>query len=223
MRTAAAAAFYLGYGLVLLGCVRVSLDAVRRRDRARLEVLLAFSLLLGDPILRAVFPSIPLIRFLPCVLLLLVRQFRPIRIGLDRAHVCRGLGHADGGGCRPRSSELDRPVVSDARCGGNAHRGVSWQSATRGRCQGAPNSSGCDRFWSAGRVVCRVEPVRLVCSAQHDGSSHFATMQGVALICYYFAFATPRPLLSRWRRAEQHRYLGTVMEREPEEREASRA
>jgi PAS domain S-box-containing protein len=43
-------------------------------------------------------------------------------------------------------------------------------------------------------------------------------MQGLALICYYFAFATPRPLLSRWRRAEQSKYLATVMDRDPEAR-----
>jgi PAS domain S-box-containing protein len=43
-------------------------------------------------------------------------------------------------------------------------------------------------------------------------------IQGLGLACYYFAFATPRPLLSRWRRSEQGKYLATVMERDPEVR-----
>ena len=43
-------------------------------------------------------------------------------------------------------------------------------------------------------------------------------VQGIALICYYVAFATPRFLLTRWRRAEQAKYLETVNERDPEER-----
>ncbi len=44
------------------------------------------------------------------------------------------------------------------------------------------------------------------------------TLQGLAMICYYLAFATPRPLLSRWRRAERADYLARTSEREPEER-----
>jgi PAS domain S-box-containing protein len=40
----------------------------------------------------------------------------------------------------------------------------------------------------------------------------------VALACFFLAFAPPRSLTGRWRRGEQAVYLGTVNEREPEER-----
>ncbi|MEO8071448.1 MAG: hypothetical protein ABI652_08595, partial [Acidobacteriota bacterium] len=44
------------------------------------------------------------------------------------------------------------------------------------------------------------------------------TVEGLALICYYFAFSTPRRLLSQWRQAEQAKYLAGIAQREPEER-----
>ncbi len=221
MRTAASAAFYLGYFFVALGFVQLARDARRRQDEGRRDVLHAFGLLLADPPLRAwLLPTLGLIGLLPWLLLRLARHFRPvgnlwlaITLGIALVTfvlsffpgaVARGVSRINLAYAAIATLIAAQMLLSEARrsLGVKARRIHFAALATA--LMGASFALSATAGWFAGLGI-RVIPA-------------LGTLQGAALTCFYFAFATPRPLLARWRRAEQGKYLTTVMERDPEVR-----
>jgi PAS domain S-box-containing protein len=221
MRPAAQAVFLLGSVLLAVGFVTVAVDAFRRHDRARLDVLFFLGLLLCQPLLGGWAFRLFLVQVFPFALLKLVGHFREIRqawlwwtLAVAVATPIADAGLSDAGirGVGRATLLITASVIlvsgilllSEARrsAGVKARRTsiAAWGTGLLGGSLVVSSLSG----W--------FEPARIAAAPL------FGAMQGLALICYYFAFATPRPLLSRWRRAEQHRYLSTVMEREPEER-----
>ncbi len=212
---------WVGHALLVIGLVRIAIDASRRRDRARVDVLVVFGLLLAPKVLPVWELTLLAGQLLPIALLRLVRQFRPVRREWIQAilvvaavapiasfflhdDLARALGRVTALYSAGAMATVAYLLFREARrsVGVRAIRILlaSWGSALLS-CAGAlAGVSG----WS-----------------QDLGVAVFPILQGVhglALICFYFAFATPRPLLSRWRRTEQAKYLETVNDRDPEER-----
>jgi PAS domain S-box-containing protein len=220
MREAAWPAFAVGQVLLAIGLVRLSIEALRRRDAGRFDVLLVFALLLiprpPEGWVLALLPA----QLLPLAQLRLVRHFRQVRREWFVAVLLVAA-----------LTPLAAFLVTDPTA-----RGVA--RATNLSLAAVMAAIAYALFVEAGRSV-GVKARRTLLAASGtallalawallsvggwigDGSvvaPHGFLVQGLALICYYFAFATPRLLLSRWRRAEQARYLETVNERDPEAR-----
>ena len=70
---------WVGHALLVIGLVRIAIDASRRRDRARVDVLVVFGLLLAPKVLPVWELTLLAGQLLPIALLRLVRQFRPVR------------------------------------------------------------------------------------------------------------------------------------------------
>ena len=221
MRTAATAAFLLGYTLLAVGLVRVSIDAWRRRDQARLDVLLLFGLLLGDPLIRLSVPNLPIIWFVPWVLLRVARQFRVVRRAWTSSAVAIGAVTVFTLLLFPEP--VIKPIVrllmlypaAATLLAGNV---LLWEARRSVGVKAARTSLAAIGTGLLGTSFALSGAIGWLNAWATAIGPFLGLLQGLALICYFFAFATPRPLLSRWRRGEQNRYLATVMDRDPEAR-----
>ena len=223
MRTFGYAVSYLGQILLAVGLVKVAIDASRRRDRARLDVLLVFGLILVPQLLFAWLPRLIGGQLLPVALLRLIRQFREVR----REWILWTLVLA---AVTPLASFFVSNEVTRALGRGTyIYTTVAMAVVAYLLFREAQRSVGV----KATRILLAASGSALLAGnaalASITGWSTWlgvaaipviGTVYGSALICYYFAFATPRPLLSRWRRTAQAKYLETVNERDPEERGA---
>ena len=79
MRFLGLAVPWVGHALLVVGLVRIAIDASRRRDRARVDVLVVFGLLLASKVLPVWELTLLAGQLLPVALLRLIRQFRPVR------------------------------------------------------------------------------------------------------------------------------------------------
>ena len=70
---------WVGHAFLAVGLVSIAIDASRRRDRARVDVLVVFGLLLASKVLPVWELTLLAGQLLPVALLRLIRQFRPVR------------------------------------------------------------------------------------------------------------------------------------------------
>ena len=209
MRPLGYAAALFGHVLLVFGLASVAMDASRRRDRARLDIIAVFILLL-IPRFLGWLPTLVAAQLLPIALLRLIRQFRPV----PRTWILWTLLIA---AVTPVASlflqePLTRTVgrvtvlysavamavvayllfVEARRSVGVKATRIFLASAGSGLL-GSSFALASIGGWFASFAVSSTPIIGIV--------------QGIALICYYIAFATPRFLLTRWRRAEQAKYL----------------
>ena len=221
MRSLGLALSMVGHGLLTLGLLRIAIDASRRRDRGRLDVLAVFALLLAPRVLPEREALLLAGQLLPAALLRLVSQFRPVRrewihwtLFIAPIPAIASLFLTD-----PVARGLTRITFLYSA---GVMAAVAYLLFTEAR-----RSVGV----KATRILlASLGSVLFVCAFTLSSLSGWSAnvslalfpmvsgLQGVALICYYFAFSTPRTILSRWRRAEQGKYLETVNDRDPEER-----
>jgi PAS domain S-box-containing protein len=220
MRALGYAASLFGHSFLVFGLVRVAVDASRRSDRARLDILAVFILLLV-PRFFGWLPTLVAAHLLPVALLRLIRQFRPVPrewviwtavvaaatpVASFFLHelVTRIVGRVTALYSAAALAVVAYLLFAEARrsLGVKAMR-IRLASAATGLLS-ASIAFGSIAGWFDSLAV-RSAPI-------------VGAVQGIALVCFYFAFATPRPLLTRWRRAEQAKYLEAVNERDPEER-----
>jgi len=228
MRTLAYSAFYLGSGLLLVAIVQLAGAAWRRRDSQRLDSLLFMSLLVGAVFMRGGSPSDPtftlrmiLVRLTPWALVRLVSHFRgvprwvspafvgiafagPIFAGASSGSLNFTVRTTDAAILGLTASAVALVLAIEARRSAGTKRPRVWFAAAGTAAIGVAALIGFSSLWSTEGSRAGVDPMRL--------------FVGVACVCFYFAFATPRPLLTRWRKAEQSNYLSHAMKRDPEDR-----
>ena len=227
MSTAIDVLFAAGYGLLAVTFVSSIWTSTRRRDWPRSDVALFVALLLAHPLLRpqglfvVQFLRFGCITLLAYALIRLVRHFRDVPRTLDVLALLTSIGslsavallpHANAARLMSLASGYMTVVMSLAAFAiGAEGRRSSGIKAKRLSCAaGATSLFAASLFltsWGSLFLAAKVAGVYLL-----------APLQGLAFILYYFAFGTPRFLLSRWRRVEQSNYLARTSEREPEER-----
>jgi two-component system cell cycle sensor histidine kinase/response regulator CckA len=221
MNAVALVVLRIGQALLALGLIRLSIDAVRRRDHARVDVLFVFGLLLVpllSPTWKLNFLAAQLV---PIALLRLIRHFRPVPghwIGWTSivAAVTPAMAlaiHGDAARISGRITSVYSAIamiVLGTLLFREAQRSLGVKKT---RIVLAAVGT-----LLIGLAFATVALIGWFSGFNVAGLSIGYFSSGIAFVCYYLAFAPPRILLTRWRRAEQARYLETVNERDPEER-----
>ena len=223
----AAIALYFGYFLVAVAFIDTAIQAWRRRDPHRLDAALFLGLFVTTILFGAgrsdalSATRLAFSRLIPWALVRLLRHFRRIPTRLVWALFFIGLGTPAIVGVLPPSMSWALRSSTSLYCA----LGMTLSAVIL--VGEAARSSGVKarrvRFAAAGSGLFAVTFLLSTASAWSQPlglwvSQPSTFLQGIALTCFYFAFTTPRFLLSRWRRAEQSLYLAQVMDREPEER-----
>ena len=221
-------AFYVGSLLLAVTVWSTTLQAAKRRDVHRLDVaafLVVFTLGRLAPqgpswggVARAVLAAA-----LPYVALRLVRHFRPVPMALSVLAVVVPVVLLFVLVLRPPDQGLRSPYVL-------AYAGLGLLPSAVALASEARRAVGVKArrlvFAAAGMAVfallfagsASTSALAFTAEQRRDLVPFSRALDTVALACFFLAFAPPRSLTGRWRRGEQATYLGTVNEREPEER-----
>jgi PAS domain S-box-containing protein len=223
METVFQVALYVGRALALATVVSAILAVVRRREPHRIDILLVALAFAADRYLQAT-PLAPLgwaLSFAqPLLLVRLVYHFRPVPgpiLVLGAALLVQVPFMWWWPAGRPG---LVDATFSVAEAGLLAY--AAWAFVREGQQASGVTAK---RLAFAGfgtSVFAARESMLLWTVAFPELNDPLAQLSpgitGILLICFYFAFSTPRALRARWQRVEQARYLTDTAERDVEER-----
>jgi PAS domain S-box-containing protein len=228
MRVAIAAQF-LGFAFLLATLVASVWRAFQRRDPARLDVAL-WTVGLVAPVVTSghLALRLSLNLLLPFFLLRLVRHFCDVPRALARSAIAVAVAAG---------------IIRSLLVGPQAQAFVGWVylylalallGAAAGLVGEVARASGIRErrlltlvgaagLLGAGFIIAAFGTWAGDVGQSLVERSGTLVLHGAALIGFFFALATPRSLLARWRRAEQAAYLERTSSRDPEERGARAA
>ena len=224
----------LGYlALVLTSWSAVS-GAYRHRDLRRLDILLVvLSLGLISPAAAASMPgglsAIPfsVLFFFPYLLLRLVQHFRHVHVGFTAVGIAVPIAAAVLRSVTP----LPWPPWQVIAVGGYSITAlVVLGAASTVESPRSPGVTAKRLYFAAAGTWCLAAIHLTALSAtvwklqDAEAAALLASaLSATTVVCYYFAFATPRRLRKSWQRQELGRYLVETANREAEERGAHAA